>query len=312
MRYIDSLKDGMQVSEVYLCKSKQIAQTKAGKDYGNIILQDKTGTIDSKIWDLTSPGIEDFDTLDYVHVDAEVRMFQGSNQLNIRRIRRADPREYVPSDYVPVSSKDVDEMYKELLGYVNSLKDPYLKALAEEFFVNDEEFIKEFRSHSAAKSIHHGFVGGLLEHTLNVVRLCDFYSSQYPDINRDLIITAAMLHDVGKVKELSDFPENDYTDEGQLLGHIVIGAEMASDKMKKIPNFPEKLANEVQHCILSHHGELEYGSPKKPALLEAIALSYADNTDAKIETMVEALHGAGDNNGWLGFNRPLDSNIRKT
>lgn len=312
MKYIDSLREGMRISEVYLCKSKQIAQTKAGKDYGNLVLQDKTGTIDSKIWDLGSPGICNFEAMDYVAVDADVTMFQGNNQLNIRRIRVADEGEYVPADYLPVSTKDIPKMYEELVGYVKSIKNPYLNQLASSYFVDDPAFAKAFQFHSAAKSVHHGFVGGLLEHTLSVVKMCDYFAGFYKEINRDLLLTAAMFHDIGKTKELSVFPENDYTDDGQLLGHIIIGTEMVADRIRQIPDFPEKLAVELKHCILAHHGELEYGSPKKPALLEAMALNLADNADAKMETMIEVLRGAGNNQGWLGYNRLLETNIRKT
>ncbi len=312
MKYIDTLKEGMRISEVYLCKSKQIAQTKAGKDYGNLVLQDKTGSIDSKIWDLTSPGICSFEAMDYVRVDADVTLFQGSFQLNVRRIRKADEGEYVPADYLPVSSKDIDKMYEQLQSFVHSIKNPYLNRLAESFFMEDEEFAKAFKFHSAAKSVHHGFVGGLLEHTLSVVGICNYAAKNYPELNRDLLLCAAMFHDVGKLRELSVLPENDYTDDGQLLGHIVMGAEMVGERIRTIPGFPPRLETELKHCILAHHGELEFGSPKKPALLEALALSFADNMDAKMETMIEALRGGGDNKGWLGYNRFLETNLRKT
>lgn len=312
MRYIESFREGMHVSDVYLCKNRQVCLTKSGKEYGNVILQDKTGTIDAKVWDLNSPGIGNFESMDYVFIDADVTVFQNSNQLNIKRTRKAEEGEYVPGDYLPVSTKDIGLMYEELLGFIKSLKNPYLKKLLESFFVEDAAFAKAFQFHSAAKSVHHGFVGGLLEHTLSVVKLCDYYAGYYPLINRDLLLTAAMFHDVGKTKELSAFPENDYTDDGQLLGHIIIGTEMISERMKTIPGFPEKTATELKHCILAHHGELEYGSPKKPAIIEALALNFADNTDAKMETMIEVLKGAGDNSGWLGFNRLMDTNIRKT
>lgn len=312
MRYIESFRDGMHVSDVFLCKSRQVCLTKSGKEYGNLILQDKTGTIDAKIWDLGSPGIGNFESMDYVYIDADVTVFQNSNQLNIKRARKADEGEYMPGDYLPVSSKDIGLMYEELLGFIKSLKNPYLKKLLESFFVEDTAFAKAFQFHSAAKSVHHGFVGGLLEHTLSVVKLCDYYAGYYPVINRDLLLTAAMFHDMGKTKELSAFPENDYTDDGQLLGHIIIGTEMIGERIRTIPGFPDKLTSELKHCILAHHGELEYGSPKKPAIIEALALNFADNTDAKLETMIEVLKGAGDNSGWLGFNRLMDTNIRKT
>lgn len=312
MKYIETFREGMHISDVYLCKNKQIALTKNGKEYGNLILQDKTGTIDGKIWDLSSPGVGNFETLDYVFIEADVTLFQGSHQLNIRRIRKADEQEYIAADYLPVSRKDIGLMYEELLGFINSVKNPYLQKLLNSFFAEDKEFARAFRFHSAAKSVHHGFVGGLLEHTLSVVKLCDYYAAYYPLLNRDLLLTAAICHDMGKTKELSAFPENDYTDDGQLLGHIIIGTEMVGARIREIPGFPEKTAVELKHCILAHHGELEYGSPKKPALLEALALNFADNTDAKLETMIEALNAGGDNQGWLGFNRLLESNIRKT
>lgn len=312
MRYIDTFREGMHIADVYLCKNKQIALTKNGKEYGNLVMQDKTGTIDAKIWDLGSPGVGEFETMDYVHVEADVTLFQSSFQLNVRRIRRAQEGEYVEADYLPVSKKDIKKMYEELLGYIRSVNNPYLQKLLSGYFVENAVFAKAFQFHSAAKTVHHGFVGGLLEHTLSVTKLCDYYAGYYPMINRDLLLTAAIFHDVGKTRELSRFPENDYTDDGQLLGHIIIGTEMVGESIRSIPGFPEKLATELKHCILAHHGELEYGSPKKPALLEALALNFADNTDAKMETMIEALQSGGENKGWLGYNRLLESNIRKT
>ena len=311
MRYIDGFREGMHISDVYLCKSKQIALTKNGKEYGNLVLQDKTGTVDAKLWDLGSPGVGNFEALDYVYIDADVTMFMGAKQLNVKRIRKADEGEYIPADYLPVSLKDVKQLYSELLALIASVKNPYLRKLLDSYF-GDPDFAKAFQFHSAAKSVHHGFVGGLLEHTLSVTKMCDYFAAAYPMLNRDLLLTAAIFHDIGKTKELSVFPENDYTDDGQLLGHIIIGTEMVSERMRTIEGFPPKLATELKHCILAHHGELEYGSPKKPALLEAMALNFADNADAKMETMIEVLRGAGDNQGWLGYNRLLETNIRKT
>ena len=311
MKYIEILREGERVSEVYLCKTKQVAKTKMGKTYYSLTLQDKTGTVDAKIWDL-SAGIDHFEALSYIKIDGDVTSFQGALQINIRRLRVASEGEYNPADYLPVSSKDIGQMYGELLGFVKSIKNEKLRTLAERFFVNDTEFVKEFRSHSAAKTVHHGFVGGLLEHTLSVVKLCDFYCGHYPILKRDLLIAAALFHDIGKTRELSDFPENAYTDEGQLLGHIVIGTLMVDEKIRRIPGFPAKTAAELKHCILAHHGEFEYGSPKKPALAEAVALNFADNTDAKMQTLTELFDSNAGNHDWLGFNRLLDSNVRMT
>jgi 3'-5' exoribonuclease len=249
--------------------------------------------------------------MDYIMIDAEVTSFQNSRQLNVRRIRVAAEGEYYPQDYLPMSEKNIPEMYRQLTAIIGTFTNPYLKKLAESFFVEDASFSKSFCEHSAAKSVHHGFVGGLLEHTLSVTKLCDYYAMTYPYLNRDLLLCAAMFHDIGKTRELSQFPVNDYTDDGQLLGHIVIGTMMIHERIGQIEGFPAKLASELEHCILAHHGELEYGSPKKPALAEALALSLADNTDAKLETMKEALSTA-EGPEWMGFNRYLDSNIRPT
>ena len=202
-------------------------------------------------------------------------------------------------------------MYQELLGYVGKIENKYLRQAVEYYFVKDESFIKKFKSHSAAKSVHHGFSGGLLEHTLSVVKLCEYMAGAYSILNRDLLYAGAICHDIGKVKELSSFPENDYTDDGQLLGHIIIGVEMVSDAVREIPEFPEKLASELKHCIIAHHGELEYGSPKKPALAEALALNFADCTDAKMQTLTE-IFKEKNTNDWLGYNRLFESNLRKT
>ena len=311
MKYIETLREGERISGVYLCKTKQVAKAKSGKTYYSLILQDKTGTIDAKIWELSS-GIDHFEALNYIRIDGDVTSYQGALQLNVRRVRLASEGEYVPADYLPVSDKDIEVMYSELLALVKSLKNEKLRTLAERFFVEDPEFIKTFKAHSAAKTVHHGFVGGLLEHTLSVAKLCDFYCTRYPVLNRDLLIAAALFHDIGKTKELSEFPENDYTDDGQLLGHIVIGTIMVDEKIKTIPGFPAKTASEIKHCILAHHGEFEYGSPKKPALAEAMALNFADNTDAKLQTVTELFRSNADNKGWLGFNRLLDSNVRMT
>lgn len=312
MKYIRELREGTRISGIYLCKFRQSAVTKNGKPYDNVILQDKTGTIDGKIWEPNSVGIDEFEALDYIEVMGDVNSFAGALQISIKRARKASEGEYDPADYLPSSRYDIEKMYQELLTYVESVGNPYLSTLLKRYFVEDQEFIRRFRSSSAAKSVHHGFIGGLLEHTLSVTRLCQYFTKAYPVLNRDLLITAAIFHDIGKTRELSAFPQNDYTDDGQLLGHIMIGAEMVHDGAAAIPGFPAKLENELKHCILAHHGELEYGSPKKPALAEALALNLADNTDARMETLREVLENAGEKDEWLGYNRIFESNIRRT
>ncbi len=313
MRYIKELHEGDMISSIYLCKDKKSLQTKAGKNYYSMQLHDKTGSVDGKVWDLSN-GIGHFESMDYIQVDAQVVSFQGSLQLNIRRVRKAEEGEYDPVDYMPCSKRNIEEMYHELLEMIATVREEHLHKLLEMVFTGDPEFIKAFKIHSAAKTMHHNFAGGLLEHSLSVARLCEFYVKRYPVLNHDLLITAALCHDIGKMSEISSFPENDYTDEGQLIGHIVTGTIMLDEKIRQIDGFPVKLANELKHCILSHHGELEYGSPKKPALIEAVALAFADNTDAKLEGFIELLD-SGNNNGnseWLGFSRMFESNVRPT
>ncbi len=310
MKYIQDLREGERISQIYLCKNKTTATTKMGKNYYSLILQDKTGTVDAKVWELNG-GIDHFETMDFIQVDAEVTSFASAIQLNVKRIRKAREGEYISTDFFPTSDKDIEEMYKELVHYVNQIKGEKMHQLAASFFIDDVAFVKKFKEHSAAKTVHHGFIGGLLQHTLAVTKLCDFYCTQYPILNRDLLIASALFHDIGKMEEISDFPENDYTDDGQLLGHIVIGCEMVGERIRQIPGFPKKLASELRHCILAHHGEFEYGSPKKPAIIEALALSFADNTDAKIQLLTEALNGSNSND-WLGFNRLMESNIRRS
>ena len=310
MRFIDGLCEGETIRNVYLCKGKRSAETRNGKPYDNLILQDKTGTLDGKVWDPNSQGIADYDEKDFIEVFGDVINYNGNLQLNIRQIRKAEEGEYNPADYMPTTEKSVDGMYEELTAYIRQISNKYLRQVLEFYYIKDEAFIKKFKAHSAAKTVHHGFSGGLLEHTLSVTRMCDYFATSYSILNRNLLLSSAILHDIGKVKELSDFPDNDYTDEGQLIGHIVIGVEMINDAIRSIPGFPEKLAHELKHCIVAHHGELEYGSPKKPALAEAVALNMADSTDAKLQTLTELFKGKTGTD-WLGYNRLFESNLRR-
>ena len=314
MRYIETLREGERIQEIYLCRQRTTAMTKTGKEYENVILQDKTGSLDAKIWDPHSMGIDEFDALDYVEVNGDVTVFSGQTQLSIKRARKISETDVDPTNYLPCTNKNIDEMMMELTKFIAGVNNPYYKQVLTKLFIDNTEFAEAFKKHSAAKSVHHGFIGGLLEHTLSVAKMCDFFAKQYPILNRDLLMTSAICHDIGKVYELSDFPMNDYTDAGQLLGHIVMGSEMLGKIMDSIPDFPTKLKNELKHCILAHHGELEYGSPKKPALIEAMALNLADNADAKIETMTELLNSnsSASSDQWLGYNRLLETNVRKT
>lgn len=310
MRYLRELTDGSRIQGVYYCKSKLSTVTKAGKPYDSLTLQDKTGTLDTKVWEPNNAGIGEYEAGDFIEVNGDVVVFNGAYQGRLTRIRRCSEGEYDIADYMPATKKNMDEMYEILLTLVDSVKDEHYHALLDLFF-RDKDFARSFRNSSAAKTVHHAFIGGLLEHTLSVAQICEFQCGKYPILKHDLLITAALLHDIGKTTELSEFPANDYTDEGQLIGHIVTGTIMVGEKISGLEGFPTDKATVLKHCLLAHHGELEYGSPKRPALIEALALNMADNMDAKIETFSEALE-ANDHDGWLGYSKFLDSNIRRT
>ena len=309
MRYINELREGESVVGHYLCKTKQTLKSRAGKSYYSLKLQDKTGTIDAKVWGLNR-DIKSFEENDFIKIDGTVLIYNNEPQLNVRRIRKSMEGEYDPMDYIPSTEKDIDAMLKELLGYINTIQEPYIKALLEEIFYQNEEVKRCFRTHSAARTMHHSYLGGLVEHTLSVTQICDFMAGRYKKVNRDLLVATAMLHDVAKVKELSQFPTNEYTDAGQLLGHIVMGAEMVHEAAMKIPGFPKTLENLIKHSILSHHGEYEYGSPELPKTIEAFILHCADNMDAKTKAMEEAIAGKTNQGEWVGYQRIMQRNIR--
>ena len=309
MRYIESLREGENLIEHYLCKSKTMCKSKTGKNYISLTLADKTGTVNGKIWELNN-NIKNFEENTFIKIDASVQVFNNDLQLKIVRLRPSREGEYDPTDFVPSTKKNVDEMYSKIKDIINSIENKYLKTLLENIFYKNETISKEFTNHSAAKTMHHGYAGGLLEHTLSVAQTCDFLAGRYEFANRDLAVTAALLHDIAKIYELSNFPTNDYTDVGQLIGHIVMGAELVTHESKKIEDFPDNLRNLLKHAILAHHGELEYGSPVRPMTIEAYILHCADDLDAKLKMFEEAIDGSTAK--WVGYQKMLQRNIRKT
>ncbi|MEE3398703.1 MAG: HD domain-containing protein [Eubacterium sp.] len=311
MIYINTLREGDNISETYFCKDKVVAQSKAGKTYYSLKLQDRTGIVDAKVWDLSN-AIEHFESMDYIRITGQVTSFNNSLQINVRQARKAAEGTYDIADYMPVSPYNIDEMYKDLLALIDTVKDPNLNGILRAFFVEDADFIKAFKKSSAAKAMHHSFIGGLLQHTLSVAQISDYVAGHYSIINRDLLVTAAICHDIGKVNELSSFPENDYTDVGNLVGHIVMGAMMVRGKAAKIEGMSVDTLNKLVHCILAHHGKLEYGSPEKPKIIEALALSFADDMDAKLQAFTEAVEGDQSGELWLPYNKMFESYIRKT
>ncbi|MDR1913530.1 MAG: HD domain-containing protein [Clostridiales bacterium] len=308
MRFIEDFKENDHIIDHYLCKQKQSLKTRTGKTYLSLKLQDKTGLIDGKVWEMTN-DIQDFEENEFIKIDGLVLTYQNDLQIKINRIRRSSPGEYDAADYIPRTDKDISEMYRQITTYIKNISNPFLRQLLESFFVKDKDISTTFQSHSAAKNLHHNFYGGLIEHTLSVTQICEFISGRYKYVNRDLLIASAILHDLGKIYELSPFPGNDYTDDGQLLGHIVICSEMISREADKIPNFPKRLKSLLMHSILAHHGELEYGSPKQPKTMEAFILHFADNIDAKLNMFAESVGELGSKTAWSPYNKILARNI---
>ncbi|MDR1665413.1 MAG: HD domain-containing protein [Clostridiales bacterium] len=311
MRYIDGLKENEHIIEHYLCKQKQSLKTRSGKTYLSLKLQDKTGVADAKVWELTN-DIHSFEEGEVIKIDGTVLLYQNDLQIKIARIRRSLDGEYAIDDYIPCTEKDIEEMYGQITGYIQSLKNPMIRGLVENILINDGETVRAFKSHSAAKALHHSFMGGLLEHTLSVTQICDFMSARYKYINRDLLLSTAMLHDIGKIYELSKMPDNDYTDDGQMLGHIMMGAEMVTAEAAKIPGFPHELLSLMKHSIVSHHGEYEFGSPKLPSTMEAFILHCADNMDAKVKAYEETLDQDKTPGRWTAYQKMFNRYLRKS
>ena len=311
MKFIQDLREGDNAVEHYFCKKKETLKTKAGKSYMSLLLSDKTGSIPAKVWNLNN-NIQSFDAGDYIKIDGVVSRFNDELQLSISKIRRSAAGEYLPADYVPVTDKPIDKMFEELVALINSIENAHLSALLTAIFIKNQEVQAAFCRHSAAKHMHHGYMGGLVEHTLAVAQICEFLAPRYKHVDRDLLITSALLHDIGKIYELSDFPDNDYTDDGQLIGHISQGYELLTVEIAKLEGFPRKLKSLLQHCILSHHGKYEFGSPRLPKTIEACILSYADITDAHIKMFEEALNKAPLNSDWVGYHKILARDIRKS
>jgi len=311
MRYIEDLRDGESIIEHYLCKEKRLLKSRAGKNYLSLKLQDKTGIIDAKVWEMNN-SIQSFEENDFIKIDGLINTYQNELQINIKKIRKSKEGEYDAMNYIPCTDKDIAALYRQLLEYINTLSNPYIKKLLENIFIKNALISEKFKKHSAAKTMHHNYMGGLLEHTLSVVQICDFMSTRYKHINRDILVSTAMLHDIGKLIELSEFPINDYTDEGQLLGHIVIGVELITSETAKIDGFPEKLKALIKHSIVSHHGEYEYGSPKRPKTIEAFILHCADNMDAKTKMYEDMISKNNTSGNWVGYNKMLNRNIRKS
>jgi 3'-5' exoribonuclease len=309
--YIKDIKAGDKINEFFLVAEKNSAYSQKGALYLNLRLKDKTGEVDGKVWDNVPELEKAFKKGDIVHIQSRALSYKNVLQLSLLNIRRAADDEVDPADYFPAAEGDIDDMYGQLMAYAEKVQSPPLKKLLDAFF-QDEKTRELFKRAPAAKGFHHSYIGGLLEHTLSVTQLLDQVTDHYPGMNRDLIITGGILHDIGKIHEFTYDRLVDYSDEGRLIGHIVLGVEMANAKMAAIEDFPEQLAMELRHILLSHHGVLEFGSPKRPKTLEALIVHHMDDLDAKINAFREFIKDAdGNESDWTPFHRLLERFIYK-
>jgi 3'-5' exoribonuclease len=309
--YIGDLQPNQQVNGVFLVQSKEVRQKKSGEPYLSLQFSDRTGDLEGKMWDNVAETMDTFDRDDFVQVKGVTQIYQNRLQITVHRIQPADEREIDYADFFPASARNPDEMFAELLEIIAGMKDPDFRALLQTVFA-DEEIARKYKTAPAAKSIHHAWLGGLIEHNLSLCRLAKFAAAHYADIDEDLLLAGVILHDIGKIYELSYERGFSYTDDGQLLGHIYLALSMLGDQFQKLPNFPPAKRKLLEHMILSHHGELEFGSPKIPLFPEALLLHHLDNLDSKMECMRATI--AKDNyveGNWTAYNGALDRSVLK-
>jgi 3'-5' exoribonuclease len=305
--FVTDLIEGGAVTSFFLAKQIQVRQRRSGEPYLSLVLGDRTGEVAAVMWEGVEEASKELTDGDIVKVQGLLGSYQRERQLTITRLRKAAPDEIVPEDYLPRSVQDPAALLARLREAVDGMREPHLKRLLHDLLA-DEAFMAAFSAAPAAKSIHHAVLGGLLEHTVSVVGLCRLLADYYPVVDRDLLLAAAMLHDVGKVRELTWDRVFDYTDAGRLLGHITLGALLVEERIRTIPDFPEDVAQRLLHCILSHHGELEWGSPRRPKTLEALVLHYAEDLDGKVNSFLSFAQSHPDPQrpGWTQFNKALD------
>ena len=293
------------VTTSFVVSNKQIKSKKSGEPYLDFTLMDRTGTIQAKMWDNVEECAYTFEQDDMVKIKGLINKYNQRWQITIHKIRKMEEAAIDFSDYLPKTSKDIDELWRTLGEFVASIGDPYLRRLLE-LFMSDPEIARCFRNAPAAKTMHHACIGGLLDHVVSLFRSCDLAARNYAFINRDLLLTGAFLHDIGKIRELSYARSFGYTTEGQLLGHLIIDLELLHAKLGQIPDFPSQFKILIEHLVISHHGQYEFGSPKLPMFPEALMLHYLDDLDSKMEAMrAQFEHDADLDSPWTGYNAAL-------
>jgi len=305
------LTPGQSVQAVFLVHSKDVRQKRTGEPYLSLVFQDRSGDIDAKMWDNVAEVVETFDREDFVRVKGLVQVYQNKPQLTVHKLIRVEEREIDFADFFPASTRDTEEMLGELLGIIAGIRNPHLKALLEGLLA-DPEIARRYRTAPAARMIHHAYLGGLIEHVLSLAALARVMAAHYPQIDLDLLLTGVVLHDIGKIFELNYERGFSYSDDGQLLGHIQIGLRMIDASIRTIPDFPPRLRTLIEHMVLSHHGELAFGSPKVPMFPEALMLHHLDNLDSKIECMrTTAERDQNVSGNWTSYNAALERVVLK-
>lgn len=309
--FVTDLQPDQIINGTFLVQHKDVRQKKSGDVYLSLTLADRTGELDAKMWDNAADAVEAFAQDDFVKVKGLMQVFQNRPQLTLHKIQAVLDTEVDVADYFPASKRDRDEMFLELQGHIASIGNAHLKALLNAVFA-DEAIAKAYRIAPAAKAIHHAWIGGLIEHVLSLCTLAKFTAAHYANIDIDLLLSGVMLHDIGKISELKYARSFSYSTEGQLLGHIIIGLRMVEEKLRLVPDFPEKLRDLLLHLIVSHHGELAYGSPKVPLFPEAMLLHHLDNLDSKMECMRGLIERDRQVEGeWTGYSTALERGVLK-
>ncbi len=306
MQTISSLKEGDWVDETYLVKSKQTSISKNGGVYLSVKLADKTGEVDGKLWDNAEEVSGRFEREDFIRVKGVAANYQGTMQVKMKTVEKVDDRSVDLANFLEASPRNVDEMLRELAAAAEGVRNEFLRKLMDSFLA-DERFIQAFRRAPAAKSLHHNYLGGLLEHVVELIGLVRDVAKHFSGVDTDLLTVGAFLHDVGKVRELSVRKSIEYTTEGRLIGHISLGYEMLVEKIGSVDGFPGELAMLLKHIMLSHHGEYEFGSPKRPKIQEAIIINYLDDLAAKINNFQATLRKESVDAGeWTNYSKMHD------
>jgi len=302
--FIKDIRAGDLVDDIFVLSEKTMAQKRDGNNFLNITVSDKTGNIKGVIWDRVDDISAGIASGDFVQVQGTVSEYKGILQLVVKKMASIPADSVNPSDFLPATRRDIDKMFLRLLKITASMEAEHLKKLFEAFF-NDTDFVRKFKNAPAAKKMHHAYIGGLLEHTLSMALLADRIVEHYSGVDRDLLLAGAILHDIGKIREFNYKYSIDYSDEGRLLSHIVIGIMMLDEKLEEIEEFPKDQAVLLRHMIVSHHGTREFGSPEPPKTIEAVLLNYIDEIDSKVNGIRDFMTTEDPNESWTSYHRLL-------